>query len=242
MSADLTCLSQEHSSEVGSTLSLSKNPFRKIESPSSLVLTAQQPGPSPSTSPSEGGSSKLGSYFSSQESLRRHYADYDIQEISRLLAASKQEKWSRAPRLYIILRSIGQLQTLDNILAEGISDIWFPFTASTVPRVLSSSLRARFLDVQPVVFTKAFHLEKSELKQHAHFGRDEVFPFEIKETLGSGAFATVHKIFSPFSHREFARKRFNRGKGQGGKAEIQSFKNELQVLKRIQHHHCIELV
>ena len=172
---------------------------------------------------------------------RTRYSDADIHDISRCLKKLQEHAWSEAPRLYTVLRTIGQVQILDTILEKGISDFWFPFSAATVPKSLSLSLRAEFLDTQALVLTKAVDLEKNGTKTHAHFGREDTFPFEVREKLGSGGYATVDKLFSPFSRREFARKRFRRGKGES-KVEIESFKNELKVLKRIQHHHCIELV
>ncbi|CAD6591643.1 MAG: hypothetical protein ASARMPRED_005519 [Alectoria sarmentosa] len=187
--------------------------------------------------------SRLGDFFSIGEKRRARYSDWDIQEISRHLQENERQAWSQVPRLYTVLRTIGQLQVIDAVLDQGISDIWFPFNASSVPGALSSSMRKEFLEMQQLVLTKAVDLEKSELRPHAHFGKDEIFPFEVRERLGRGGFGTVDKIFSSFSRREFARKRFARGKTPESKRrEVQNFKTELQVLKRIQHHHCVELI
>ena len=186
--------------------------------------------------------SKLSDFFILNDESRSPYSDWDVLEISRHLKEAGHKTWSEAPRLYTILRVIGQLQVLDKILDEGTSDIWFPFNASSVPKILSSSLRARFLEIQTLILTKGVDLEKNDSKRHTHFGREDSFPFEVKEKLGKGGSGTVDKIFSPFSRREFARKRFLRGRSHESKGEIQSFRTELQVLKRIEHHHCVELV
>ena len=186
--------------------------------------------------------SKLSDFFISNDEPKSRYSDWDVLEISRHLREAGHMTWSEAPRLYTVLRIIGQLQLLDKLLDEGTSDIWFPFNSSTVPKSLSSSLRAKFLEVQILIMTKAVDLEKNDNKRHTHFGREDAFPFEVKEKLGKGGSGTVDKIFSPFSRRDFARKRFLRGKSHESKGEIQSFRTELQVLKRIEHHHCIELV
>ena len=186
--------------------------------------------------------SKLSDFFILNDEPQSRYSDWDVFEISRHLREAGHMTWSEAPRLYTVLRIIGQLQVLDKILDEGTSDIWFPFNSSTVPKHLSSSLRAQFLEVQILILTKAVDLEKNDNKRHTHFGREDAFPFEVKEKLGKGGSGTVDKIFSPFSRREFARKRFLRGGSHESKGEIQSFKTELQALKRIEHHHCIELV
>jgi hypothetical protein len=46
---------------------------------------------------------------------------------------------------------------------------------------------------------------------------------------------------SVVSHREFARKLFRRQRGVE-KDAVKSFLVELQILKRVQHYHCVELV
>ena len=254
---EITILPQAH--ETTSQLSLpiqSKESLHREQSPSSQSSLISSPpllpssqssllqtsSPTPEAKVHSAKPSKLSDFFGPNAERRVRYSDGEIQEIARQLRTSEREAWSQAPRLYIVLRTIGQLQAFDTILDHGIGDIWFPFNASSVPTNLSSSLRAEFLDSQQLVLTKAVDLEKSEQKKHAHFGRDEAFPFEVRERLGRGASGTVDKVFSPFSRREFARKRFARGSGPANKSEVHSFKTELQVLKRIQHHHCIELV
>lgn len=182
----------------------------------------------------------LADFFSDQGEPRNAYSDLEIHEISRCLKFADQHEWSNAPRLYTVLRTIGQLMVLDTLLGEGINDLWFPFKPESVPKLLSPDLRLLFLDAQQLVLTKAVDLETGS-KRHTHFGKDDAFPFEIRGKLSRGGAANVDKIYNPLSHREFARKRFRRGRGQS-KGEIDNFKNELQVLKRIQHDHCIKLV
>ncbi|KAL2044844.1 hypothetical protein N7G274_002619 [Stereocaulon virgatum] len=233
-------------SESGSPPSFSPmeldDPFECLQSSSSISSVLDRPAlPPRSTTLSQGKLSKLADFFTTANGPRTRYSDADIHGISRCLKDLQRHAESEVPRLYAVLRMIGQLQILDAMLEVGISDVWFPFSAAQVPKVLSPSLRAKFLEVQALVLTKGVDLEKNGTTMHAHFGREDTFPFEVRETLGAGSYATVDKLFSPFSRREFARKRFRRSKGES-KAEIESFKNELQVLKKINHHHCVELV
>ncbi|KAH8696867.1 kinase-like domain-containing protein, partial [Phaeosphaeriaceae sp. PMI808] len=65
--------------------------------------------------------------------------------------------------------------------------------------------------------------------------------FQVVAKLGIGAHAQVDKVMSIVSHREYARKLFRRQRGVS-KDAIKSFLTELQVLKRVQHYHCVELV
>ena len=186
-------------------------------------------------------SDSLGAFFSTTDP-RKNYNDSDLQKISSLLKESGRFSWSEVPRIYVVLRSIGQLQIIDQFLDQGITDIWFPFSSATLPNILSSSLHDQFINTQTAVLTKGLDLEKDEKRKHAHFGRDEVLPFKVEDELGRGRFSQVHKVTSLISKRQYARKRFRRGNGLRNEAEIKSFKVELQILKKIDHHHCVELV
>ncbi|KAI9682633.1 MAG: hypothetical protein M1822_006931 [Bathelium mastoideum] len=150
--------------------------------------------------------------------------------------------WSQVPRLYTILRTIGQLHLLDDLIDQGINDYWFPFSAKSVQSItLSSPAQSQFLDSQKLVLTRAVDLEKNVEKKHIHFSGKETIPFKELGELGRGGYGKVDKVFSQFSQRELARKLFKRQRG-GNKAAVQSFINELRVLKKIRHHHCVELI
>ncbi|KAI9765554.1 MAG: hypothetical protein M1839_005420 [Geoglossum umbratile] len=187
---------------------------------------------------------KLGDLFVTQEGTRRaNYSDKEIQQVSDLLRILGRQSWSTVPRVYIVLRLTNQLQLLDMFIDQGITDIWFPFTERSLPDTLSPSRRAQFLECQSAVLTKALDLENGDHGKHAHFGRGEPLPFEFKATLGSGGYGTVDKVISLLSHREYARKAFKRGRNfSKAKEDIRSFLTEIQVLRRVQHIHCIELI
>jgi hypothetical protein len=186
------------------------------------------------------GNDKLGDYFHPMKYSRTKFTDVQCQDIARLLRESRKESWSLVPRLYIILRIIGQLRILDAFINQGINDFWLPLIASSLPHALSVAYHQEFITTQDLVLTKGLSLENNT-KGHAHFTRDDLFPFEIKETLGRGGFGVVDRISSHFSGQEYARKRFRRGKNFC-KRELHSFMNELTILKRLHHIHCIDLV
>ena len=186
--------------------------------------------------------STLSDFFVIGEEARTVYSDGEVQKISELLANSNRHAWSQVPRLYIILRVINQLPYLDAMIDQGYTDVWFPFNNFSVPSNLHSSCQEKFLEAQSLVLTKAVNMENSGLKKHAHFGRDELFPYEVRGKLGSGGYGTVDRVYSKLSHQEFARKLFRRDRGRANGKEIQSFKTELQMLKKINHRHCVNLV
>ncbi|ORX97441.1 kinase-like domain-containing protein [Clohesyomyces aquaticus] len=69
----------------------------------------------------------------------------------------------------------------------------------------------------------------------------EPLPFQVVSRLGIGAHGHVDKVISELSHREYARKLFRRMRGVSNGA-VKSFLVELQILKRVQHFHCVEMV
>jgi serine/threonine protein kinase len=122
-----------------------------------------------------------------------------------------------------------------------MTDIWLPFTQRSLPTTLSPTARAQFLQHQDKVLSKSLLFEKSSDRKHAHFAHGEPLPFQVVAKLGAGAHAHVDKVMSVVSHREFARKLFRRQRGVE-KDAVKSFLVELQILKRVQHYHCVELV
>lgn len=173
---------------------------------------------------------------------KRKYSDANLQQIANLLRLSHRQAWSAIPRIYTVLRNIGQLQLIDEFLGEDFTDIWFPFTSRNLPAKLSPSVKAQFLNTQSVVFTQSLDLEKGEGK-HATFAADEPLWFESRGKLGRGAFGVVDKVVSLITLQEYARKRMRRGNSfTNSKREIKAFKAELAILKTVNHRHCIRLV
>ncbi|KAF2491629.1 kinase-like protein [Lophium mytilinum] len=216
---------------------------RGLSSSSSLAAPEKHSSPpaleSPASSSNSNPGKTLGSYFTDSQVS---YSDADCFHIAHLLKESGRHAWSHSPRIYIVLRRIGQLQDLDTFIDQGINDVWLPLGSNLLPRSLSVSLRDQFLETQKMVLTKAVDMENSSLARHAHFGKNEVFPFTEREKLGEGGYGYVDKVVSSLSGREFARKRFRRGRGQFSNSQLKSFKNELEILKRIRHSHCVELI
>lgn len=158
---------------------------------------------------------KMATYFPPPSIGRiapERYTDADILEISCLLELMGRSAWSSVPRIYIILRRIGELQVLDAFTAQGITDIWFPFSTNSLPDLLRPSLKVEFLRLQSAVLTESFDLEKGEEGQHRYFVDGEVLPFKILGHLGEGGCGTVDKVMSTLSCKVYARKRIHRGR------------------------------
>lgn len=189
-------------------------------------------------------SKTLNDYFNGKEPGYL-YTDNDCYEIANYLKANQSIAWAHIPRIYVVLRILGRVQDIEEFILLGLNDLCLPFgSVSQLPRSLPLTLRERFLEAQNAVLTKSIELEKNgSEKRHVHFSKNEPFPYEVKGQLGSGRYAIVDEVLSPLSAERFARKRFRRIKGGShSKSEFRSFMNELQVLKKIRHQHCIELV
>jgi hypothetical protein len=190
---------------------------------------------------SEGGLAVFFSSHTPNGELRASYTDTELLQISIYLRNNRRESWAGVPRLYTVLRLIGQLNSLDSLIEIGVTDIWFPFDSASLPDILASSARANFLKYQNMVLSKSLMFEKNPERIHAHFARDEPLPFQVVGRLGFGSGGHVDKVISNVSHRQYARKQLRKPRGVG-KKDINSFLMELQILKRINHHHCVELV
>jgi hypothetical protein len=75
---------------------------------------------------------RLGDFFLPLVSPRC-FKNSELQQISKLLRLSGRQAWSEIPRIYSVLRMIGHLETIDNFIDHGITDIWFPFSSTTLP-------------------------------------------------------------------------------------------------------------
>ncbi|KAJ9655425.1 hypothetical protein H2201_008810 [Coniosporium apollinis] len=174
---------------------------------------------------------------------KNSYSDAQIQEISSLLV-NLEDSWSRVPRLYIVLHRVGQLSRLNELIDIGFTDHWFPVTTRSLPSSLSPTVRADIVDAQSLILTKSIDLEKGENGRHRHYGKGETLPFESKEVLGSGGFSQVDRVLSLISYKEYARKRIRRRAifANDTKEAMKRFATEVEILKRVKHHHIVEFV
>jgi ankyrin repeat protein len=189
---------------------------------------------------------KLARYFPDfTNPLGKHvngYGDFEIQEISRLLEQTSNRLSSHSPRIYIVLRTIGALEYVEKFINSGITDLWFPFSPEHIPQGIRPSTCEKFLDTQRLVLTAGFKLKDSKhyCLAEEHLNRDG-FPkrLEWKAELGSGGFGVVFKVLGS---EEYALKLIHRRRQFSQTLEVmQYFKSELEILKKINHHHFVKL-
>ena len=80
-------------------------------------------------------SSRLGDFFVEGTERQTAYNDSEIQQVS-LLLSQVNPRWSKVPRTYIVLRTIGCLDLLNTFIDLGFSDHWFPVTERGRPSCL----------------------------------------------------------------------------------------------------------
>ncbi|CAG5179471.1 uncharacterized protein ALTATR162_LOCUS9296 [Alternaria atra] len=188
-------------------------------------------------------SGRLSDFFADGNQRRTAYTDSEIQQVSLLLGQLNLQ-WSKVPRTYMVLRTIGCLDLLDTFIDLGFSDHWFPVTERSLPLCLRPSKRSQFVAAQDLVITKSVDLEKAEKGQHCFFREHEPLPLKMKGILGSGGFGQVDRVLSLISFREYALKRVSRSTAFSGRGteRVKQFIAEIRALKRIKHHHVVEFV
>ena len=203
---------------------------------------------SSSTAPSGDIEIAMLAWFPSNGSIRpplsslEPFSETDLRNISDILRCSGREQWSRIPRIYSILRLIDQLPAIDLFLAQGITDVWFPFDRNTTPSSLDPSTTYEFLQAQSLVLSKALDLER-ETGRHRHFSTPTDIPFIKVAELGKGGYGYVDKVVSTVSHKEYARKLIPRGRTfKKDKQVLKDFERELGHLKKLTHLHIVKFV
>lgn len=190
-------------------------------------------------------SDRLSEFFLNRPDTNTGYSDAEIAEISRLLEYSVNS-WSKVPRTYIILRTINCLHILEDLLAIGFSDHWFPVTFQNLPQLksLTPTIGSAIVNNQDLILTKSIDLEKGEAGRHRHFAKGELLPFETIYTLGSGMSGRVDKVRSMISNKEYAIKRISRRNTfrRDPAPAVRAFINEVEILKRLKHRHIVEFV
>jgi hypothetical protein len=180
------------------------------------------------------------------------YTEQEIQQVALDLLRDGHHSWSDNPRLYIILRDIGQIkdtsqpQPLDVLLRNGLNDMWIPLTSDTTLRqLLKPEICFQFLRAQDRVclHSKCFRLGPRD--SHGHFATRHDAPFERRRSIGRGRIGRVDEVLSLSDRRVYARKTIRKASDFGdnrGRDDIESFRCEVQVLRRIKHQHCVQMV
>lgn len=174
---------------------------------------------------------------------RKRLTAKDFEHIGKLLERLGQREWSLRPRTYAVLRLINCTEAMNIFVTLGLYDIAFPYSERTLPEAIKShTVRSNFLQAQSLVTTKATTLESSD-GGHRHFADDGELAFKRERILGRGGSGVVDLVYSRLSCKAYARKLIPRGKTfKKDQQKLLDFEKELATLKRLSHHHLVELV
>lgn len=162
-------------------------------------------------------------------------------KVSRIMSSSGDRDGSKRPRIYILLHYLRL--TRYHTAFSGHSDDHLPFVDWTLPEELDENARQKFLKWQDLVIPRENRLFVSKVKPHMEFKDENGCRLLHIKVLGHGAWGVVESVRGESSQRVFARKKFLfKGRNQHIRRVLDSFKRELQALKRLHHHHLIMYV
>ena len=178
------------------------------------------------------------------------YTEQEIQEVARDLFRDGKRSWSENPRLYIILRDIGQIkdtsqpQLLDILIKNGLNDFWIPITSETIlQQILKLEVCHQFLQVQGRVCLQSTSFRLGPHNYHGNFATKDDVPFERRRSIGRGHIGLVDEVLSLTDRQVYARKSIRKVSYFGdARNDVEKFRRELQALRRIKHRHCVQIV
>ncbi|OAL53742.1 kinase-like protein [Pyrenochaeta sp. DS3sAY3a] len=183
---------------------------------------------------------RLATYFDTDQP-RVAFEDREIDDVALLLEQCGHIA-SKCPRTYILLRTIGRLDTIDRLVKVGFSDQLFPVEPRSLPSFLEPSVKSAVVQHQSIILTKSLDLENG---RHRHFAPEEVLPFDILGRLGSGGYGQVDRIVSKTSYRQFALKRIRRRAAFGNTSSreaLKGFLNEMKIMRSLEHRHIVQYI
>ena len=183
-----------------------------------------------------------------RQSIGKTFSTHDVQQVANLLQTGGWE-YQQCPRIYIVLRAIGALKSLETFAKSGVTDMWFPFPPESLPFGLQPAAAARFRQSQTMVLSRTHDLKET---LHCHVSEDDLCAehgllpkyLEWLEDLGGGGFGYVYKVRGRKSGGEFAVKQILRDHVfDKAQRAMQSIESERDAMKKLSGHlHFAQLV
>lgn len=181
-------------------------------------------------------------FFDCARYHQHRYLERDVQKIADELR-KLCPAWARVPRTFIVLKTVGRVDLLDGLIIRGFTDYCLPVSSRQAREYLDARTAALFLRTQRAVMTDAVDVQGGGGYRHMHFEEESSWLYETVAILGSGRFGQVHQVTSKLNDKEYARKRISRDLfGKATLLNMKSYTIELEILKRLDHRHIVELV
>ncbi|CAN9341467.1 unnamed protein product [Alternaria alternata] len=185
--------------------------------------------------PAVDASNQLDKFFANSSRRQERYTEPEIQKVS-LLLQRLNPSWSTLPRIYVILRAIDCLGSLDTFIDLGISDYWFPFTERDVPSCIPPRKRLQYVAAQDLVRTDPINFECG---LHSFFRNGDLTPLEIRGRINPGGTRWVCRVLSSRSGKEYAMKRADRFFRDSSWKELI---DQISIMKDLRHRHVVKTV
>ena len=196
--------------------------------------------------------SLLGRYFPDTVSQVPgvRFTEKDIREIAALLELCARDAWSHIPRIYTVLRMIGQLDAIEKFMEEEITDIWFPFAQVDLQRVFAGEpAQLRFLGVQELVYNNnqvSGMLGVMGAKgEHCHLSDESESHLKPVRVLDDVWTVVFENLPSMRTQSEYMRASVPRGKKYGSRKHgMNMFAREIYILEVVtsDHPHFVDFV
>ncbi|KAJ6257609.1 Ankyrin-1 [Drechslerella dactyloides] len=182
----------------------------------------------------------LDSYFST---LKYKYTDEDFERISDLLQDDAGlQKYSKAPRLYSILRQMGHLSDFDDLLRKGFSESSLPLHQTQLPGEFSDKWKNHFVETQESICRGSDIIGLFRLRKHGNFLQTPS-GLHSQRVIATTALCQVDVVYTFLDGAKYyARKQyFRREMALSDTNTLRAFEHEVQIMKSIVHRHCVKL-
>jgi hypothetical protein len=184
---------------------------------------------------------RLKAFFSPPKSK---YTDDDFERIQLLLEfIPGLLKYRNMPRLYILLCIMGCSDDLDHFLEDSLSDHLFPFTFERLPAKLRPAWKSDFLSRQAIVCDNSDAVQLIGKQKHMNFTESPRCFISKGRFAPPGDLSEVDDVLCVLDVQRYARKLYYRPRwSHHDRSVSEHFKNEVENMKKIAHHHCVKLV
>lgn len=133
----------------------------------------------------------------------------------------------------------------DRFQRAAVTDFWLPINEATLTKLGVPIDAGFFLQFQQYLLSDPVYMDNGTLLEttqfHRHLDSGDVY-FQELDHINDGASSSVYRIQHRASGKVFACKRAFRGAVRQQQGRLQLFLSELEILRRLSHHHIVRLV
>ncbi|KAH6629111.1 kinase-like domain-containing protein [Boeremia exigua] len=153
----------------------------------------------------------------------------------------KPPSWCSNPKLFYVMQNISLEHRLSELLDIGVTDLWLPVPRRLLRKWLSDYETGKFITCQERVLDEKIAVDL----QGKHFTLDSIDQLDLPSmrVLGAGGFGEVHQVQNQQNGQVYACKTMTRPVRYDAHTSLMhNFKREVMGMRRVRHHHCVDLV